>query len=99
MKIEMEVEQESALRTLFAYHLAHKSIFNALISSHPNPELFIEALNHHAEPASVGLLNSSFPDQHHTQFEEELQSFILLAEKHSKKIPAGESHLKFEAEA
>lgn len=86
MNIELEIEQESVLRRLFAYHLAHKSIFNALIASHPNPDLFVKALNHYSEAANVGLLNSTFPDQHHTQYEEELASFVALAQKHA--IPA-----------
>jgi hypothetical protein len=96
MNIELEIEQESVFRRLFAYHLAHKSIFNALIASHPDPALFIKALNHYSEPASVGLLNSTFPDQHHTQYEEELQSFISLAEKHRK---PPEVKMEFQTEA
>lgn len=73
---------EAVIRRLFAYHLAQKVILNALIASHPEPKFFLKALEHYAAPSSIDLLNSSLPDEHIGQYEEELKSFISLAKKY-----------------
>ncbi len=80
----MDKDEEAVLRRLFAYNMAHKSVLLALIASHPEPKFLLKALRHYSEPANVGLLNSTFPDQHIAQYEEELKSFVSLAEKYAQ---------------
>ena len=74
---------DAVTRRLFAYHLAQKTVINALIASHPEPSFLLKSLRHYAEPSNIGLLNSSFPDEHIAQYEEELKSFLLLAENYA----------------
>ena len=73
---------EEVISRLFAYHTAHKTVLNALIASHPQPEFLLEALTHYAEAPNVAMLNSTFPEVHIAQYEEELNTFIALAEKY-----------------
>jgi hypothetical protein len=73
---------EEVITRLFAYHTAHKTLLNALIASHPQPEFLLKALRHYAEAPNIAMLNSSFPEKHITQYEEELNSFIALTEKY-----------------
>ena len=76
---------EAMITRLFAYQMAHKTLLNALIASHPNPEFLVEALRHYSEAPSIAMLNSSFPEEHIAQYEEELNAFIGLAEKYAAK--------------
>lgn len=73
---------ESVITRLFAYQTAQKTVLNALIASHPCPDLLLEALRHYAEAPNIALLNSSISEAHITQYEDELNSFIALTEKY-----------------